>query len=88
MSLQPNWGGGNKEKNGNRGNDFTRNSGTNWNSPVSVLRFLQKLDQVAALQREVSSFFGLVGQLHPETTGIALQEESKTSNTARRKIPF
>ncbi|TNN77929.1 hypothetical protein EYF80_011852 [Liparis tanakae] len=33
----------------------------NYNSPVSALRFLHKLDMVADLQREVSAFTRLIG---------------------------
>lgn len=43
-----------------------------WNSPVSVLRLLQKLHQVSRLQREVPGFMRLVGQLHPEAATVTL----------------
>lgn len=51
-------------------------AGANRDSPVSVLCFLQKLDQVTCLQGEVSCFARLIGQLHPETAAVTLQREN------------
>ncbi len=69
--------------------DFPQFSGgAKWNSPVSVLRFLQTLNQVTRLQRKVSRFTRLIGQLHLEMTTIKRKRKKWLSQTVHFGVAF